>query len=421
MRKYVVFFIFVCALDFSCGNAAADDLCSGSAVSLGLSGLSIIRSADSDQLRLTADISASRSPGPDKYIGTAIDRSLKYFFIGLSIPDEKFWVNLAPGGQSQAIDPLLANTDLGKIMLAADLMLKKDASETTNPRNSSIGREYWDRLYAKAAELNINEMPIANRVWITPGNVVLSEDQTGVRILRSDLAVCLESDYLPQTFKGFNAKQRKLQEYSIALMRELVLPQLNKKVSQSPAYENLRQAYQSLILSRWYRQRLGVVDQALMQRMLQSMPSEISSSVPYSCSQIYDEYMASYQKGDYNFSENTQDRLAAYMELITLRYFSGGIDLRVIAATSEGAKPNDRGRRENIELLSFDIVIDRRQAHPIRYAMEHVRTAAKDTGSDRNQPSQFEKNLPSLSTMELDRLLIQKQDPAINRVMLRNL
>jgi hypothetical protein len=412
LKQYIVFFIFACILVFSFGNAAADELYSGSGVSLGLSGLSIVRNADSDQLRLIADISASRSPGADSYIGTLIDRSLKYFFTGLSVPDEKFWVNLAPGGQSKAIDPLLANTDLGKIMLAADLMLKKDASEITNPRNSSAGRQYWDRLYAKAAELNINEMPIANRVWITPGNVALSEDQEGVRILRSDLAVCLESDYLPQAFKGLNAKQRKLQEYSIALMRELVLPALNKKVNQSPAYENLRQAYKALILSRWYRQRSCAGDQALMQRMLQTMPSDISGSVPYSCSQIYDEYMASYQKGDYNFSENTQDRLAAYMELITLRYFSGGIDMRVIATASEGAKPDDIMTREKKKQISFDIVIDRRQANPIRYAMERLK---------KDQPSKFEENLPPLSAMELDRQLIQKQDPAINRVMLRNL
>ena len=48
---------------------------------------------------------------------------LDYFKIGLSLPNDKFWVNLRPDSQDQIIDDELAKTDLGKVMLEAHLNL----------------------------------------------------------------------------------------------------------------------------------------------------------------------------------------------------------------------------------------------------------------------------------------------------------
>ena len=75
-----------------------------------------------------------------------------YFLIGLSLPNDKFWVNLRPDAPEQIIDPELEKTDMGKIMLEADLQLKKDTASLTSPQNPE-GREYWDKLYKRAGEL----------------------------------------------------------------------------------------------------------------------------------------------------------------------------------------------------------------------------------------------------------------------------
>ena len=41
---------------------------------------------------------------------------------------------------------------MGKIMLEADLQLKKDTAGLTSPQNPE-GKEYWDKLYKRAGEL----------------------------------------------------------------------------------------------------------------------------------------------------------------------------------------------------------------------------------------------------------------------------
>jgi hypothetical protein len=53
---------------------------------------------------------------------------LDYFLIGIALPNDKFWVNLRPDAPDQLIDPELERTDVGKIMLEADLQLKKDTA-----------------------------------------------------------------------------------------------------------------------------------------------------------------------------------------------------------------------------------------------------------------------------------------------------
>ena len=77
---------------------------------------------------------------------------LNYFLIGLSLPNDTFWVNLRPDTADNIIDPLLEKTDIGRIFLESDLQLKKDTASFTSPQTTE-GKAYWDKLYKKAGEL----------------------------------------------------------------------------------------------------------------------------------------------------------------------------------------------------------------------------------------------------------------------------
>src|SRR3989339_1753732 len=126
------------------------------------------------------------------------DELMKYFHIGLSLPNDKFWVNLRPDAPEQIIDPELEKTDLGKIMLEADLQLKKDTAGWTSPQNPE-GKEYWDKLYHRAGELFGTEnitIPTITRPWIVPGEVIIRESQDSSYIYKVNLKVMLEQDYL---------------------------------------------------------------------------------------------------------------------------------------------------------------------------------------------------------------------------------
>ena len=67
-------------------------------------------------------------------LNDATQELFNYFLIGLSLPNDTFWVNLRPDAADNIIDPLLEKTDIGKIFLEADLQLKKDTASLTSPR-----------------------------------------------------------------------------------------------------------------------------------------------------------------------------------------------------------------------------------------------------------------------------------------------
>ena len=97
---------------------------------------------------------------------------MEYFQIGLALPNEKFWVNLRPDAPNQMIDPELEKTDMGKVMLEADLQLKRDTAQATSPQTNE-GKAYWDKLYKRAGELFGTEnitIPTITRPWIVPGD-----------------------------------------------------------------------------------------------------------------------------------------------------------------------------------------------------------------------------------------------------------
>ena len=102
---------------------------------------------------------------------------MSYFLIGVTLPNGAFWVNLRPDTEDQIIDRQLGITDVGKIMLEADLQLKKDTARFTSPQTPE-GKEYWTKLYRKAEELFGPEritIPTITRPWIVPGEIIVRE------------------------------------------------------------------------------------------------------------------------------------------------------------------------------------------------------------------------------------------------------
>src|SRR3989339_2074724 len=185
---------------------------------------------------------------------------LDYFKIGLSLPNDKFWVNLRPDSQDEIIDEELAKTDLGKVMLEADLKLKQDTALFTSPKTPQ-GKEYWNKLYQKAGELFGTEnitIPTLTRPWIVPGEIILRESSDdnsktshgastersrSAYIYKANLKVMLEEDYLKnsnqkpvtsnQIYSFNDPRLKELNLYSTQLIRELILPKLTQKVNSS--------------------------------------------------------------------------------------------------------------------------------------------------------------------------------------------
>ncbi|MFA6357376.1 MAG: peptidoglycan DD-metalloendopeptidase family protein [Candidatus Omnitrophota bacterium] len=257
-------------------------------------------------------------------IEKTIKTLLNYFFIGLTLPNDAFWVNLRPDSENSIIDSDLAKTDVGKILLEADLQLKKDTAKFTSP-DTVEGKAYWEKLYKKAGELLGAEniaIPTLTRPWIVPGEIIICETRDNAYVYKATLKVMLEQDYLKGSANySFNDPRLKiLNEYSSQLVREMIVPKLNKEINTSKRYAPLRQVYYSLILAQWFKARFygkaGKYYEFINKKDLQGLISKTS----WSKTAYFMAYQKSFKDGEYNIQ---QPVYTPYGQSVR-SYFSGG-------------------------------------------------------------------------------------------------
>ena len=258
-----------------------------------------------------------------------------YFLTGINLSNQTFWVNLRPDSSDQIIDPQLGRTDVGKILLEADLQLKKDTAAFTSP-DSAQGKVYWNKLYKKAAELfgseNITILTLT-RPWIVPGEVIISYSRNSAYIYKANLKVMLEQDYLANgkspiangvdySFK--DPRQKALNEYSSQLIRELIIPQLTKEVNTAKRYAGLRQVFYSLVLAQWFKARYSLNQSSAYAKMIDSGNlSGLTSQKSWDKTAYFKQYQKSFAEGEYNIKESVSTPSGQVIR----SYFSGGVEL----------------------------------------------------------------------------------------------
>jgi len=281
---------------------------------------------------------------PANELNNATKELLKYFFIGLSLPNDKFWVNLRPDSPDNIIDDDVAMTDIGRIFLEADVQLKKDTANFTSPQDPE-GKVYWDKLYKKAEELFGTEnitIPTLTRPWIVPNEIIIREAPDNAYIYKATLKVMLEEDYLRGmkdegrgTIINYSFKDprlKELNEYSTQLIRELVIPKLTYQVNTSKRYASLRQVYYSLILAQWFKARFrSQMTENREQRTEKANDyfklidsgalTNLVSKELYDKQDYFQQYQKSFQDGEYNLTEPIYTPMGQSIR----KYMSGGM------------------------------------------------------------------------------------------------
>ncbi|MDD5252784.1 MAG: SAM-dependent methyltransferase [Candidatus Omnitrophica bacterium] len=264
---------------------------------------------------------------PETTLKDSARELLNYFFTGITLPNDSFWVNLRPDSVDNIIDDYLAQTEVGRILLEADVQLKKDTAAYTSPQTPE-GKQYWDKLYKKAEELlgadNIT-IPTLVRPWIVPDEIIIREAENNAYIYKATLKVMLEDDYLKSsaTYNFQDPRLKTLNEYSSQLIKEEIIPKLIKEVNTSKKYAALRQVYYSLILAQWFKARFygkgGLCSLRIDKRDLTGLISTGS----WSKQQYFQQYQSSFKDGEYKFKESVQTLYGRSAR----SYFSGGIQL----------------------------------------------------------------------------------------------
>ncbi len=287
---------------------------------------------------------------------------IKYFLAALTVPENEVWVNLSPYEKDRVIADGLGQTEMGRDMLAEDYLLKQLTSSLIYPE-SGTGKNFWSRVYTRARELyGTTDIPtdMFNKVWIVPDRAAVYERGNSVYITDSHLKVMLESDYLAaekqaaertaQENNGYgeppvdmNTAAARLhapgsQELAKQIVREVVIPELEKEVNSGRNFSTLRQIYNAMILAVWFKVKLenSLLGQVYVNR---NKTSGVDAEDKNFRRKIYEQYVESFKKGVYNYIREEYDPVSD--QTIPRKYFSGGvvgID-RAMLAVEKGTPP----------------------------------------------------------------------------------
>ena len=257
---------------------------------------------------------------------------IKYFMASLVIPNQDMWVNLSPRESERIIPDNFSMTEMGRDLLEQDYLLKQFTSSLLFPE-SSPGKEFWSRIYARAyARFGTTDIPVDtfNKVWITADKADIYQKNDTAILVKSHLKVMLEQDFLAG--RDTAVKQSAgIADAGVAepssqmasdVMRDVVIPVIEQEVNTGAHFAALRQAYNSMIMATWFKQNLknSLLGQVYADT---GKVGGIELNDPQSKERIYRQYMEAYKAGVFNYVKEEWD--AGSRELLPRKYFSGGI------------------------------------------------------------------------------------------------
>ncbi len=274
-------------------------------------------------------------------------RLIKYFLAALTVPEKDLWVNLSPYEKDHIVPDAFGQTEMGRDLLAQDYLLKQITASIIYPEDE-VGKKFWKKVYAKAYErYGTTDIPVDtfNKVWIIPQKAIVYENaQAGTAyVVESSVKVMLEGDYLAleknsnQTGATITeSTHNETQELARDVIREVVIPELEKEVNEGRNFAKLRQVYQSLILAAWFKKKItgSILSKVYVD---QKKVAGVNIDNPEISKEIWAQYVTAFKKGAYKYIKEEVDPLT--QETIPRKYFSGGVVLKfgdfVMTTTSD--------------------------------------------------------------------------------------
>jgi hypothetical protein len=287
---------------------------------------------------------------PEIDLNDSMTLGLIAFKTGLAVHSYHLWVNLDPWSPDRIIDDQINQSDVGRIMLEADLQMKKDLSKYWNPCANETGKACWDLRDKKREALvqrcmekfpgeikNIDNVKFhtVTRQEILPDKVYAYTNGTQIYIINASLTIdtspILNNSYFKvinqdnsTLSKGcleeLNRSFREYCEYDVELNRQRILPYVIAEVNHEEKYEDLREVYVALALAQWYQSHISPSMDIFQSNENYSNSNILKSQKPWSPIDIWQQLVDIYNKGDYICQKNTTigDRTTS------TTYFGGG-------------------------------------------------------------------------------------------------
>ncbi|MFA5261136.1 MAG: M48 family metallopeptidase, partial [Candidatus Omnitrophota bacterium] len=287
---------------------------------------------------------------------------IRYFLASLTIPEDDLWVNLSPYEKDRIIPAEFGETEMGRDLLAQDYILKQLTASLIYPEED-LGKKFWDRVFEKANQLyGTTEIPINtfNKVWIVPDKAVVYEKADMAFVLESHLKVMLEEDYIVLkhnvTNKEIGTDQlqereiKKLSSISSSVIKEVVIPEIEREVNEGKNFAGLRQVYHSFVLAKWYKERLKT---SLLNQVYSDKKEINGVNVDDKAAKenIYQQYLQAFKTGVFNYIKEDYDVYSR--QIVPRKYFSGGMRLTVPLIIETDPTPEQLAKADAVGKLSW--------------------------------------------------------------------
>jgi hypothetical protein len=277
------------------------------------------------------------------------NKLIKYFLAALTIPEKDLWVNLSPYEKDRMVADNLGQTDMGRDLLAQDYILKQLTASLIYPEKE-LGKAFWDKIYAQAEQrFGTAEIPVNtfNKVWIVADKADVLERGNTAFVTGAHLKVMLEEDYLAKD----KNKMVPGTILSNQIVRDVIIPAIEKEINEGKNFAPLRQMYYSMILASWYKMALKESLLSQVYGNKSKVKAGINAKDLAENEKIYERYLESYKKGVFNYVKE--------VDSTPRKYFSGGakIDASIVMRRLSQVPQDAQLTRGNLAMVSGPLAI----------------------------------------------------------------
>lgn len=303
-----------------------------------------------------------------------LDLEYTTFAIGLTVPNDDFWVNLNLWEPDRMLGDPIKNTEVGRIMLEADLQMKKDFARFTNPCTSQTGEAYWTRMQEKKKEIvgnlmgrypayiqdvdSIGFIPVT-RHWIVPDQITAYEKKNELFVESATLSIKSDPVYDKSTWEvaGYSPEDLPMelrneldmaaQEYGRHAMEvsdEIIKPLVVNEVNNGQYYSKLRTVYTSLALAQWYKEKYAGKDNIFRDIIDTGDTQYFSSVLSWDPRDTWSQYKVSFTEGEYNCTKERKYTEGNYIITESRTFIQGGVDFATIPVAKSQPMPEQQSQ-----------------------------------------------------------------------------